>query len=31
MRMGLHGQVRRVWAPVWEKVVQTLQIVYRWT
>lgn len=31
MRLGLHGQVRRVWAPVGEKVEQVLQIVYRWT
>ncbi len=30
MRMGLHGQVRRVWAPVGEKVEQVIQIVYRW-
>jgi hypothetical protein len=29
--MGLHGQVRRVWAPIGEKVEQVLQIVYRWT
>lgn len=31
MRLGLHGQVRRVWAPVGEKVEQVLQIVYKWT
>jgi hypothetical protein len=31
MRVGLHGQVRRVWAPIGEKVEQRLQIVYRWT
>lgn len=31
MRLGLHGQVRRVWAPVGEKVEQVMQIVYRWT
>lgn len=30
MRLGLHGQVRRVWAPVGEKVEQVIQIVYRW-
>jgi hypothetical protein len=31
MRVGLHGQVRRVWAPIGEKVVQVVQIVYVWT
>ncbi len=31
MRMGLHGQVRRVWAPRGVKVRQRRQIVYRWT
>lgn len=30
MRLGLHGQVRRVWAPIGEKVEQRLQIVYTW-
>jgi hypothetical protein len=30
MRLGLHGQVRRVWAPVGEKVEQLLQIQYKW-
>ena len=30
MRLGLHGQVRRVWAPVGEKVEPVIQIVYRW-
>jgi hypothetical protein len=31
MRLGLHGQVRRVWAPVGEKVEQLLQIQYKWS
>lgn len=31
MRLGLHGQVRRVWAPRGVKVRQKRQIVYRWT
>ena len=31
MRMGLHGQVRRVWAPRGIKVRQRRQIVYEWT
>lgn len=31
MRMGLHGQVRRVWAPRGVKVRQRRQIVYHWT
>lgn len=31
MRIGLHGQVRRVWAPRGVKVRQRRQIVYRWT
>lgn len=31
MRVGLHGQGRRVWAPIGAKVEQVLQIVYRWT
>ena len=31
MRMGLHGQVRRVWAPRGIKVRQRRQIVYDWT
>jgi hypothetical protein len=26
MRLGLHGQVRRVWAPIGEKVEQLFQI-----
>lgn len=30
MRLGLHGQVRRVWAPRGVKVRQVRQIVYRW-
>jgi len=30
LRAGLHGQVRRVWAPIGEKVTQVVQIVYRW-
>ena len=30
MRLGLHGQVRRVWGPIGEKVVQRIQIEYRW-
>lgn len=30
MRLGLHGQVRRVWAPRGIKVRQRRQIVYRW-
>ena len=31
MRLGLHGQVRRVWAPRGVKVRQRRQIAYRWT
>lgn len=31
LRLGLHGQVRRVLAPKGVKVVQRLQIEYRWT
>ncbi len=31
MRVGLHGQARRVWAPIGAKVVQVVQIVYHWT
>jgi hypothetical protein len=31
MRIGLHGVVRRVWAPRGVKVRQRRQIVYRWT
>jgi hypothetical protein len=31
MRLGLHGQVRRVWAPRGVKVRQRKQIAYRWT
>jgi len=31
MRVGLHGQSRRIWAPIGEKVVQVVQIVYVWT
>jgi len=31
MRVGLHGQTRRVWAPIGVKVTQPIQIVYRWT
>jgi hypothetical protein len=31
MRLGLLGQVRRIWAPVGEKVEQVVQIVYQWT
>lgn len=31
LRLGLHGQVRRVLAPKGVKVVQPLQIAYRWT
>jgi transposase len=31
LRLGLHGQVRRVLAPRGVKVVQRLQIEYRWT
>ncbi len=31
LRLGLHGQVRRVLAPTGVKVVQRLQIEYRWT
>lgn len=31
MRLGLHGQVRRVWAPRGVKVRQRRQITYRWT
>lgn len=30
MRLGLHGQVRRVWAPRGVKVRQRRQIEYRW-
>ncbi len=30
MRLGLHGMVRRVWAPRGVKVRQRRQIVYRW-
>lgn len=30
MRLGLHGQIRRVWAPRGVKVRQRRQIVYRW-
>ena len=30
MRLGLHGQVRRVWAPRGIKVRQRRQIEYRW-
>ena len=30
MRVGLYGQVRRVWAPRGVKVRQAVQIVYRW-
>lgn len=30
MRLGLHGQVRRVWAPRGVKVRQVRQIVYQW-
>jgi hypothetical protein len=30
MRLGLHGQVRRVWAPRGVKVRQKRQIVYEW-
>lgn len=31
MRLGLHGQVRRVWAPRGVKVRQRKQIAYAWT
>lgn len=31
MRMGLHSQVRRVWAPRGVKVRQRRQIAYHWT
>ena len=31
MRLGLRGQVRRVWAPHGVKVEQPLQIDYEWT
>jgi hypothetical protein len=31
LRLGLHGQVRRVLAPKGVKVVQRRQIAYRWT
>lgn len=31
MRVGLYGQVRRVWAPRGVKVRQPLQIAYAWT
>lgn len=30
MRVGLYGQVRRVWAPRGMKVRQAVQIVYKW-
>ena len=30
MRVGLHGQVRRVWAPRGVKVRQRRQVAYRW-
>ena len=31
MRLGLQGQVRRVWASVGVKVVQKVQFVFEWT
>ncbi len=30
MRIGLHGQVRRVWTPPGAKVCQVQQIIYHW-
>lgn len=30
MRVGLHGQVRRVWAPRGVKVQQRVQMAYKW-
>lgn len=30
MRLGLHGRVRRVWAPRGVKVRQRVQLVYEW-
>jgi DDE superfamily endonuclease len=30
LRLGLHGRVRRIWAPVGVKVRQRVQLVYEW-